>query len=153
MIDTLLKNRENFLMPDIWHKIKLKKNDYIVITLHRPSNVDDESRLNDLINEIIKTSRNIKLVFPVHPRTKKIIKKIAINNNRLFLIKPLPYLEFNFCFYLCCYNRFRRNYRGNYYYENTATIGITRKTETVEIGTNNCLRPKPVKVLHEKIIF
>ena len=71
-------------MPDIWHKIKLKKNDYIVITLHRPSNVDDESRLNDLINEIIKTSRNIKLVFPVHPRTKKIIQKIAINNNRLF---------------------------------------------------------------------
>ena len=147
MIDTLLKNRENFLMPDIWHKIKLKKNDYIVITLHRPSNVDDESRLNDLINEIIKTSRNIKLVFPVHPRTKKIIKKIAINNNRLFLIKPLPYLEFNFL----VSNSFAVITDSGGITEETTIMKIpcltigdnTERPETVEIGTNELVGTDP----------
>ena len=71
MIDTLLKHRNRFIKPAIWDKAGLEKCNYIVITLHRPANVDEEGNLKDLINEIIQHSHDIPLIFPVHPRTAK----------------------------------------------------------------------------------
>jgi len=72
MIDTLLKNRHRFKAPLIWYLDKLQKREYIVMTLHRPSNVDQEIQLKRIIFEIINSTDNLKIVFPVHPRTKKI---------------------------------------------------------------------------------
>ena len=96
MIDTLLKNIGNFLKPDFWTKLGLDNTDYIVITLHRPSNVDQKINLKQLIDEILKTSHEIPLIFPVHPRTKKILEDLDVSNQRLNLVDPLSYLEFNF---------------------------------------------------------
>lgn len=96
MIDTLLKQRPNFRKPLIWNKIDLKVKNYIVMTLHRPANVDQEEKLNELINQIILNTNDLPLIFPVHPRTAKIIENLGIKNDRLHLIEPLGYLEFNF---------------------------------------------------------
>src|SRR5690606_10309974 len=74
MIDTLLKQRKHFIKPALWDILGLKDKGYIIITLHRPANVDEESKLKGLINEIIENTQNLPLIFPVHPRTAKILE-------------------------------------------------------------------------------
>ncbi len=96
MIDTLMKQRPNFKKPKIWENFNLKEKEYIVMTLHRPANVDEEQNLKTLINEIIKHSNQLPLVFPMHPRTAAIFEKLAIKHPRLHTIPPLSYLEFNY---------------------------------------------------------
>ena len=96
MIDTLLKNQPRFRKPEIWDDIGLIEKGYIVMTLHRPANVDEEHKLKELLNEIIRHSNDLPLVFPVHPRTEKILKNIGVINPRLHLIEPQGYLEFNY---------------------------------------------------------
>ena len=96
MIDTLLKQQPNFIKPKLWDDLKLKAKNYCVITLHRPANVDEEKKLKDLINEIIFNSENMPLVFPMHPRTKAIFKRLNITHPRLHILPPLSYLEFNY---------------------------------------------------------
>lgn len=96
MIDTLLFNINNFFPPEVFTKIPLQKKKYIVLTLHRPSNVDEESLFATLIQNLINFSSQIPIVFPAHPRTKKIIEKLNFSFNNLFVIDPLSYFEFNF---------------------------------------------------------
>lgn len=96
MIDTLLKQRPNFKKPVVWNEIGLHEKKYIVMTLHRPANVDEESKLKELMDEIIKHSNDLPLIFPVHPRTAKILKNLGISHPRLHMIEPLSYLEFNY---------------------------------------------------------
>ncbi|MFY0255861.1 non-hydrolyzing UDP-N-acetylglucosamine 2-epimerase [Chitinophaga sp. 30R24] len=96
MIDTLLQQRSRFTPPPIWHTAGLQPQAYFVMTLHRPANVDQEANLTLLINEIMSNSRELPVVFPVHPRTAKKLEKIAIAHPRLHLVEPLGYLEFNY---------------------------------------------------------
>ena len=96
MIDTLLKQRPNFKQPKIWDDLKLEEGNYIVMTLHRPANVDEESQLKDMIHEIIANTQDLPLVFPVHPRTAKILKRLNVSHSRLYMVEPLSYLEFNY---------------------------------------------------------
>lgn len=71
MIDTLLSNMSRFKKPDIWDQLNLSEKSYIVMTLHRPANVDEESKLRLLMKEILSNTKDTPLIFPVHPRTKK----------------------------------------------------------------------------------
>lgn len=96
MIDTLLKQRPNFKRPKVWDELKLKNRNYIVMTLHRPANVDEESQLKDMIDQIIKHTEDLPLVFPVHPRTSIILERLKISHPRLHTVEPLGYLEFNY---------------------------------------------------------
>lgn len=96
MIDTLLKQMPRFIQPNVWNDLKLAKNGYIVMTLHRPANVDQETKLKELIDTIISSSNDLPLIFPVHPRTAKILEFIGVSSPNLHLIEPLSYLEFNF---------------------------------------------------------
>ena len=96
MIDTLLKHRKNFIKPKIWKELKLKNKKYMVMTLHRPANVDDKKHLGKIINMILENIRGIPLIFPVHPRTAKILESIKFKNSNFHQITPLTYLEFNF---------------------------------------------------------
>ncbi|WP_298754919.1 non-hydrolyzing UDP-N-acetylglucosamine 2-epimerase [uncultured Psychroserpens sp.] len=96
MIDTLLKQRPNFKQPSVWKNLGLKDGNYIVMTLHRPANVDEESQLKDMIDEIIAHTQDLPLVFPVHPRTAKILERLHVNHQRLHMVEPLSYLEFNY---------------------------------------------------------
>ncbi|WP_456439479.1 non-hydrolyzing UDP-N-acetylglucosamine 2-epimerase [Psychroserpens sp.] len=96
MIDTLLKQQPNFIQPEVWNDLKLSEGNFIVMTLHRPANVDEESQLKDMIDEITANTQDLPLVFPVHPRTAKILERLNISHPRLHMVKPLSYLEFNY---------------------------------------------------------
>lgn len=157
MIDTLLKHRSRFKKPKVWDKVGLKKGNYIVVTLHRPSNVDEERVLKSLIDEIIANTQDLPLVFPVHPRTAKILNNIGISHERLHMIEPLGYLEFN---YLVERSKAVITDSGGIT-EETTVMGIpcmtvrnsTERPETITIGTNELLgvNPKAVKPAMEKL--
>lgn len=147
MIDTLTKHRPRFNKPEVWDRIGLEEKNYIVMTLHRPSNVDEEEVLKSLMDEIIQHSQDLPLVFPVHPRTAKMLKKLGIEHERLHMIDPLGYLEFN---YLVERSRAVITDSGGIT-EETTVMGIpcmtlrssTERPETVDIGTNELLGVKP----------
>lgn len=147
MIDTLLKQRPNFRKPPIWESLQLKEKEYIVMTLHRPANVDEESKLKSLLDQIIAHSNELPLVFPVHPRTAKILRNLNIHHDRLHLIDPLGYLEFN---YLVERSKAVITDSGGIT-EETTVMGIpcmtlrdnTERPETIIEGTNELLGTNP----------
>ena len=96
MIDTLLKYLPLSKKSKILDKLNLKSKQYILITLHRPSNVDDKKNLKLILFNLQKTAKKIKIVFPVHPRTLKNIKKYDLNKllNNIKIVEPLGYLDF-----------------------------------------------------------
>jgi len=69
-----MKNLPLLKRPDVWNQISLQKKKYFVLTLHRPSNVDELGSFSELLKLIVKKSKGIPIVFPVHPRTQKILK-------------------------------------------------------------------------------
>ncbi len=150
MIDTLLKQMPNFRKPSVWDELGLKEKEYIVITLHRPANVDQESQLRELIQTIADSSNGIPLVFPVHPRTGKILKNLGIEASNLHLIEPLGYLEFN---YLVKNAKAVLTDSGGIT-EETTVMGVpcmtlrdnTERPETVNIGTNELLGTNPLAI-------
>jgi len=96
MIDTLRKNESRFKKPKLWDKLNLIENNYFVLTLHRPSNVDEEQDLKALIAQIALLAKDHPIIFPVHPRTRNILERLDINFDNLHYTNPLGYLEFNF---------------------------------------------------------
>ncbi len=75
--------------------LKSEFGDYGVVTLHRPSNVDNEIMLRQICQALTDLSANLPLVFPVHPRTKNQLKKLGISLGRnVRTVNPLPYMEF-----------------------------------------------------------
>ena len=150
MIDTLLKQRPNFEKPDIWEQLNLEKGKYIVMTLHRPANVDEETILKELISEIVAHSRNHSLVFPVHPRTAKILDNLGIDHPQLHKVPPLSYLEFN---YLVENSKAVITDSGGIT-EETSIMGIpcltlrdnTERPETIELGTNELVGTNPQNI-------
>ncbi len=76
-------------------EIKQKYPEYGVITLHRPSNVDDKSTLAGIIHALSEISRDLPLIFPIHPRTKKTMDAFNIQTpDTIVLTEPMPYMDF-----------------------------------------------------------
>ncbi len=94
MIDTLLNNITRIQQPSFWNDLQLQKNDYFVLTLHRPSNVDGERQLKELITTIVDNCKGKSIIFPVHPRTKKLLEGLELNFNNLHFVSPQGYLSF-----------------------------------------------------------
>ena len=65
-----------------------------LVTLHRPSNVDDSENLQKILDALIEASERIDIVFPVHPRTRQCINDFGLHASRVHLVDPLPYIEF-----------------------------------------------------------
>lgn len=157
MIDTLLKHRKRFKKPAVWEDVGLKEKEYIVMTLHRPSNVDQEEIFRSLIDQILEHSEDVPLIFPVHPRTAKIISALGVKHKRLHMIEPLGYLEFN---YLVEHSKAVITDSGGIT-EETTVMGIpcmtlrnsTERPETIEKGTNELLgvNPDAVKPAMERL--
>lgn len=104
MIDSLLQNRHKSKnLPEILSKNKVYLNNfnqfgrYGVITMHRPSNVDDENNLKEILEIFSLISLKIPLIFALHPRTKNNIEKFDllpfISNDNIVLLPPQGYLE------------------------------------------------------------
>lgn len=99
MIDTLLAHREAAVALDVPGRLGLEPRGYGVLTLHRPSNVDDVAMLEQLFEAIGRIAADVPFAFPVHPRTRPALARSPavqrlVNSGRLFLLDPLGYLEF-----------------------------------------------------------
>jgi len=99
MIDTLLRNRDKADASPVLSNLALGVREYAVLTLHRPSNVDDISVFGRLLDAIDEIQREIPVVFPVHPRTRKNLASSALGDrvskmHGLRMIDPVGYLDF-----------------------------------------------------------
>lgn len=159
MIDTLLANQARLIDPEI--KVdgnKLKEREYLVLTLHRPANVDEEEKLKDMMRAIIDGSGELPVIFPVHPRTAKILENLGIQHDNLHYVEPLSYLEFN---YLVKYAKAVITDSGGIT-EETTVMGVpcmtlrdnTERPETISMGTNELVGtdPKKLKPFMEKLL-
>lgn len=77
MIDTLKMLAPRINKISAWHSFNLAKYNYAVLTLHRPSNVDEKGALDNILRTMVKISRLVPVVFSVHPRTQKLIDKLG----------------------------------------------------------------------------
>ncbi len=95
MIDSLLKHAEAAVGGSPWRPFGLEPEGYAVLTLHRPSNVDDPGTLRSLLGIVGEISEHIPLLFPVHPRTQARIAEMDLQvPHRLKVCGPMPYLSF-----------------------------------------------------------
>jgi len=147
MIDTLLKHQPRFKQPELWDVLGLH---YLVMTLHRPSTVDNEHKLQSLLQAVIESSEGMQIVFPVHPRTAHMLNRIGFTAPNLFITEPLPYLEFN---YLVAHAKAVITDSGGITEEATVmhvpcmTLrDSTERPETCTIGTNRMLGTNPASI-------
>jgi UDP-N-acetylglucosamine 2-epimerase (non-hydrolysing) len=95
MIDTLLAERHRAEASDIRQRIGVDRQAYAVVTLHRPSNVDDRDTLTGLLFALGEIATHVPVVFPVHPRTRGRIRDFGLDVPAgLLLVEPLGYLDF-----------------------------------------------------------
>lgn len=98
LADTLLSNLARIRHRRVLGPLGLNKGNYILVTLHRPSNVDDPDRLADLVEQLCKLQPYYPVVFPVHPRTLNVLKSTSLDRRLrkvgVKLIEPQGYLDF-----------------------------------------------------------
>ena len=101
MIDTLLAHRKLAMLRDKPAEFDLSARGFGVVTLHRPSNVDEEERLASLVAVICRAARRLPLLWPLHPRTQSKLRSFGLDERLVsagvVLTRPLGYLDF-----LCC---------------------------------------------------
>jgi len=90
MIDTLLANLDGARALEAWRGLGYDADGYVLVTLHRPSLVDDRELLAETIAALEDVAQTLPVIFPVHPRTKKSLGQVE----RVVLTEPLPYLQF-----------------------------------------------------------
>jgi UDP-N-acetylglucosamine 2-epimerase (non-hydrolysing) len=147
MIDTLTRNINRLKKPAAWDELQLIGKEYFIVTLHRPANVDEEGKLKEFLEAIVDNVHGLPVVFPVHPRTAKILANAGVDAPNLFMIEPLGYLEFN---YLVKNAKAVITDSGGIT-EETTVLGIpcmtlrenTERPETITEGTNELLGTNP----------
>jgi UDP-N-acetylglucosamine 2-epimerase (non-hydrolysing) len=147
MIDTLLANMDRLVQPAFWNSAQLEIGRYMVVTLHRPSNVDDPAKLARLLLAISEGAGELKLVFPAHPRTAKVLALVEHALSSFIVVPPQPYLQFN---WLVKNARAVITDSGGVTEETTVmqvpciTLrDTTERPETVSIGTNELIGTDP----------
>lgn len=102
MIDTLMKHRRVAEQLSLAEDLGLKKNRYATLTLHRPANVDDPDVLRGILEALQEISRDLPIVFPIHPRTRNAIEEYGYGSffetgktvRGIWVTEPMGYLEF-----------------------------------------------------------
>ena len=154
MIDSLYQQLEAAKLSTIGQELGLSNQDYAVLTLHRPSNVDEPETFSRILDALEQISSRIRIVFPVHPRTRKKIESFGLGKRievaGLQLLEPLGYLDF-----LSLYSRARLVLTDSGgLQEETTVLSIpcltlrenTERPITVESGTNTVVGTDPVKI-------
>lgn len=141
MIDTLLACRERAECSPVLEQLELRGREYAVLTLHRPSNVDDPAVFRELRTAIERLQRELPIVFPVHPRTRKSLAAWEVESmSNLRLTDPLGYLDF---MKLLAHARLVLTDSGGIQ-EETTVLGVscltmranTERPATIDEGTN-----------------
>lgn len=154
MIDTLLANRQFFRKPAVYDALALQEKQYVVMTMHRPANVDEEQHLKALMEQIITNVHGLPIIFPIHPRTAKIFYNLWGNEEQLktlfpnlHIVEPMGYLEFN---YMVEHAKAVVTDSGGIT-EETTVMGVpcitlrdnTERPETCTVGTNMLIGTNP----------
>lgn len=150
MIDSLNSNISKFIEPAIVKEHQLNIGDYFVLTLHRPSNVDVQEKLKELLEVILNNVGSSKVLFPIHPRTLRVFNSLNIKSNKLIIIDPLGYLEFN---WLVKNSKAVVTDSGGIT-EETTVMGIpcltlrenTERPETCSVGSNELVGVNPENI-------
>jgi len=157
MIDTLLKHKQMASTLKLCSEMGLQPGGYATMTLHRPGNVDDPKVLTGIMEAIHTIAQEIPIVFPIHPRTRKMLdalpsnSKLKTQNSKLRLVEPLGYLEF---LHLNMNARLVLTDSGGLQ-EETTVLGVpcitirpnTERPITCTEGTNVVVGNDPAKVL------
>jgi UDP-N-acetylglucosamine 2-epimerase (non-hydrolysing) len=96
MIDALVQSFEKAMRTRLPKRLGLKSKGFAYVTLHRPANVDDKRNLTTLLRDLTALARSVPVVFPVHPRTRKMLAEYASsveNNSNLILLDPVGYRD------------------------------------------------------------
>lgn len=150
MIDTLLANINRLVKPALFDTLSLKEKEYLMLTLHRPANVDEAGKLKTLMTEIVDNVHGLPVIFPIHPRTAKIFTDLGIKADNLYIVDPMGYLEFN---YMVKHAKAVITDSGGIT-EETTVMGIpcitlrdnTERPETCTIGTNELIGTNPTAI-------
>jgi UDP-N-acetylglucosamine 2-epimerase (non-hydrolysing) len=150
MIDTLLRFRERSAESAILEKLGISDHNYIAVTLHRPANVDDPDNLAALMTMLEEVAARMPVVFPIHPRTRKVAEQNGISTRGLILSPPLGYLDF---LKLESAARLVLTDSGGVQ-EETTILGVpcltlrdnTERPVTISDGTNRLAGTDPVKI-------
>lgn len=164
MIDSLEMSREHWERSDIRHRLGLTDVPYAVLTLHRPANVDDPTRLHHLLEAIAQIGKRIAIVFPVHPRLRDRLREVPGRRGKcdpderpsatgVTLVDPLGYLDF---VALLSRARLVLTDSGGIQEESTF-LGVpcltlrenTERPVTVTQGTNRVIGTDPARILEE----
>lgn len=156
MIDSLLFSLNRINPPSVWESEKLEDKKYLLLTLHRPSNVDDPEKLAKILNKIDIASLNYKIIFPIHPRTKSTYINLKNTFKNIITVDPLGYFHF---IYLVKHAKGIITDSGGVQ-EETTYLGVpcvtlrpnTERPETVSIGSNELVNEENLVQAVEKVI-
>jgi len=152
MVDTLLRHVDAARAHRPWEKLELTPGDFGVVTLHRPSNVDQLDVFRPLLRAIGEISRQLPLVFPVHPRARGAVDALAPEiPETLRIVEPLAYLDF---LGLMAESRLVLTDSGGIQ-EETSALGVpcltlrenTERPSTLELGTNHLVGTDPSEIV------
>jgi len=158
MIDTLMRYRDKAEKNKIKEDLGLIKENYALLTLHRPENVDRKDALTQIFSAIEDLQKRIKIIYPIHPRTKKKIEEFGLKDEvgsmkNLILTPPLSYIEF---LRLMLEAKLVLTDSGGIQEETTflsiPCLTVRNNTErpiTVDIGTNIIVGKSPEKIIEE----
>jgi len=156
MIDSLLFYMDKAESSNILGELGLEEKRYILVTLHRPSNVDDAGKLRAIYGVLEELAKSLPVVFPVHPRTRKMLVDAGLSTSaegRLKVIDPIGYLDF---VKAMKYARLVLTDSGGIQ-EETTILGVpcltvrenTERPITIEMGTNKLVGTDPKRILSE----
>lgn len=152
MIDTLVAYEEYIQSNLVLKDYELQEGAFVLMTMHRPSNVDTENNLLKLISILEYATEQYTIVFPIHPRTRASLKNHGLlqrveENRRIVLTPPLDYLSFQHLVAKC---KFVLTDSGGIQEETTfrrvPCLTLRENTErpsTIEIGTNTLVPFEP----------
>ena len=158
MIDTLLKYKDKAAATPILAELGLQKGNYALMTMHRPHNVDIKENLIKILNAIQEIQSKIKIVFPMHPRTRSRIEEFQLSEKlsdmkNLIVIEPIGYLRF---LNLMMNSKFVLTDSGGMQ-EETTVLNIpcltlrenTERPETIDEGTNTLVGNDTQRIIEE----
>ena len=158
MVDSLLAHRARAERSGIRAALGIADRDYGLVTLHRPSNVDDPETLRRLVGALRDAGRLLPMIFPVHPRTAARLRELgrdpeARAGGGVRLVEPLGYLDF---LHLMAHARAVLTDSGGIQ-EETTVLGVpcltlrttTERPVTVTEGTNTIVGTDPVRIVAE----
>ena len=143
MIDTLVENLDKARKRDTLRVLGLEKRKFVYVTLHRPSNVDCKDSLTEIMAELKRLSRQMPVVFPVHPRTRKMLSEFNISPTDAAAVKILEPIGYHDSVCLTEHARFVLTDSGGLQEESTffrtPCLTLRPNTErpiTVSLGSN-----------------